>query len=255
MAGLPDEQYGHLSRALNEYCFFGIEPELSGIEKIIFTMAKPNINSSINQKIAGKKGAFKGGSVRGPTEGAPEGGFQRGPTEGAPIAPCDSPPDKPPIEGGYDSKGEGEGEGEEKGERKREGESEPADSFFPPQTHGEEEKPPEGPAKSKEDAATLFNKSRELWNSLNLPPGCRDIIIPPAEVPDVLRTFQNYSWKEIANAIENYDWHKNYAGNEYRPPPPYGSLYGFLKKGVVRYYKDEDVKKQFREGKDVPKKR
>jgi hypothetical protein len=230
MEELSDEQYGHLSKALNEYCFFGIEPKLSGIEKIIFTMAKPSIDSSKNYKISGKKGASKGAQ------------------NGVDTAPYPSPPNTPPTEGGYDSKGKGEGKGK----------GEPENFFSPPQTHEDEKKPPdpppEGPPATKEDATSLFNRARELWNSLNIAPGCRDIIIPPAEVPDVLRTLQSYSWPEIANAIENYDWHLNRAGNEYRPPPPYGSLYGFLKKGVPRYQNDEDVKKQFREGKNVVKK-
>ena len=57
VAELDDEQYGRLSRALNRYCFFGETPELSGAEKIIFTMAAPSINASNESKINGKKGA------------------------------------------------------------------------------------------------------------------------------------------------------------------------------------------------------
>jgi hypothetical protein len=67
MTELTDEQYGRISRALNEYCFFGIEPDLSGNEKIIFTMAKYNIDASNRSKMGGKNGGKKG---RG---GAPEG--------------------------------------------------------------------------------------------------------------------------------------------------------------------------------------
>jgi hypothetical protein len=67
MSELTDEQYGRISRALNEYCFFGKEPVLSGNEKIIFTMAKYNIDASNKSKIGGKIGGKKGGG------GAPKG--------------------------------------------------------------------------------------------------------------------------------------------------------------------------------------
>jgi hypothetical protein len=62
MKELTDEQYGRLSRALNDYCFCGIETDLEGIEKIIFKMALPNINASINAKIEGKKGGAPTGN-------------------------------------------------------------------------------------------------------------------------------------------------------------------------------------------------
>ena len=68
VAELDDEQYGRLSRALNRYCFFGETPELSGAEKIIFTMAAPSINASNESKISGKRGGEKsrgGGAPKG----------------------------------------------------------------------------------------------------------------------------------------------------------------------------------------------
>jgi hypothetical protein len=72
---------------------------------------------------------------------------------------------------------------------------------------------PRGPpsdqkAESKEDATSVFQKARSLWNDLKIPPECRDLIIPPSEY-ECLRTFQNYSWADIENAIQNYDWHFN----------------------------------------------
>jgi hypothetical protein len=57
--------------------------------------------------------------------------------------------------------------------------------------------------------------------------------------------FQYYSWEEIKNAIGNYAWHLE-QGPDYRPPAPYGSLAGFLKTGVERYFKDEDLDVQFK---------
>jgi len=53
MEELSDEQYGRLSRALNEYCFYGTMPELTGIEKTIFKMAMPEIDASVVSRITG----------------------------------------------------------------------------------------------------------------------------------------------------------------------------------------------------------
>jgi hypothetical protein len=110
--------------------------------------------------------------------------------------------------------------------------------------------PPDQKAGSKEDATAVFQKARSLWNERKIPPECRDLIIPPSEY-DCLRTFQNYSWKEIENAIKNYDWHfKNWKhGPDWKPPPGYKSIFGFLKNGVSQYCEDEDFKKLFQEKK------
>jgi len=103
---------------------------------------------------------------------------------------------------------------------------------------------PEESQETKEDATTLFNKARNLWNELKVPPNCRDIIIPHTQ-SDCLRTLQNYLWLEIENAIKNYDFHKKQNNNDWKPPPPYGSLYGFLKTGVERYFDNDAFKQQF----------
>jgi hypothetical protein len=104
-------------------------------------------------------------------------------------------------------------------------------------------------AESREDATAVFNRARGLWNDLELKPECRDLVIPPSEY-DCLRTFQHYSWKEIENGIRNYDWHvKGRCGKGFKPPPPYGSIYGFLKSGVARYFDDDAIDQQFRDPK------
>ena len=103
---------------------------------------------------------------------------------------------------------------------------------------------PEEGQKAREDATTVFNKARALWNELQVPPECRDIIIPHTQ-KYILRTIQNYAWVEIENAIKNYHYHRTRCDNDWKPPPPYGSLYGFLKTGVERYHNDEAVKQQF----------
>jgi hypothetical protein len=109
----------------------------------------------------------------------------------------------------------------------------------------------EGPSRSNAghfegDATALFQKLREIWNSQNLKPECRDIIMPPSKYA-CLRTLQNYSPQEIENAMKNYSWHIYRCKGGYRPPPLYGSIYGFLESGVPRYYKDEDFKVHFKE--------
>ena len=106
--------------------------------------------------------------------------------------------------------------------------------------------PDDKPIEQKEDATAVFQKAREYWNSRGLKPECRDIIIRPADVPEILRTMQFYSWDEIKNAIGNYAWHKTKAGPGYLDPPPYGSLYGFLKTGVERYFDDNALDQQFK---------
>jgi DNA-binding HxlR family transcriptional regulator len=109
--------------------------------------------------------------------------------------------------------------------------------------------PDDIPTKTKEDAIMVWNKAREFWNERNLKPCCRDLMMRPADTPEILQTFQVYSWNEIRNAIGNYAWHKFKAGSEYRPPPPYGSLTGFLKTGVEKYHDDDALDQQFKESK------
>jgi hypothetical protein len=110
-----------------------------------------------------------------------------------------------------------------------------------------DEIPDDKPIETKEDATKVWNKARALWNKLGLKPVCRDLMIRAGDTSEILRTFQFYSWAEIKDAIENYAWHKFRAGKEYRPPPPYGSLAGFLKTGVEKYFDENSLDQQFRE--------
>jgi hypothetical protein len=107
--------------------------------------------------------------------------------------------------------------------------------------------PENKPVKNKEDAIKIWNKARGFWNELDLKPECRDLMMRGTDRDEILRTFQHYSWAEIKNAIDNYSWHKFKAGSEYRPPPPYLSLAGFLKTGVEKYFDDDAVDQQFKE--------
>ena len=70
MRELEGRQYGRIAKALNEYCFYGIEPnDLEGVEKTIFIMARANIDASTTNKLNGQKG---GTNARGKS-GAPKG--------------------------------------------------------------------------------------------------------------------------------------------------------------------------------------
>ena len=125
----------------------------------------------------------------------------------------------------------------------------PSDSFSFPEKNTQDQNPPDPipdkPAETKEDVTRIFNKARELWNELKIPPECRDIMIPPSQY-DCLPIFQNYTWVEIANAIKNYHWHKTgKCGPGWSQAPSYGSIYGFLKTGVARYFNDDAAKAQF----------
>ncbi len=99
---------------------------------------------------------------------------------------------------------------------------------------------------AEDDTAAAFQEARKLWNDLKINPQCRDALIPKTEFA-CLRTFQNYSPDEIENAIRNFHWHTTKAGEDWTRPPPYGSIYGFLKTGVARYFEDKAFEEQFRE--------
>jgi hypothetical protein len=104
------------------------------------------------------------------------------------------------------------------------------------------------PAETKEDATVVFNLARTFSNNLKIFPEGRDLIIPPAYY-DILATLQNYSWMEIQNALKNFNWHNTgQCGVGWKPPPPFRSLYGFLKTGVAQYCDDDTVKALFMEG-------
>ena len=56
-AELTDEQYGKIMRIINNYALNGTIPDnLSGIEKIVFTLIKPQIDANNQRKINGCKG-------------------------------------------------------------------------------------------------------------------------------------------------------------------------------------------------------
>jgi len=53
---LSREQYGNIMFAINDYALNKIEPELSGVEKIVFTLVKPQLDANMKRQEEGKKG-------------------------------------------------------------------------------------------------------------------------------------------------------------------------------------------------------
>jgi hypothetical protein len=53
---LTPKEYGEVAIALNDYCFYGIEPKLDGVKNALFIAFTASINKSIKRKIAGRKG-------------------------------------------------------------------------------------------------------------------------------------------------------------------------------------------------------
>jgi hypothetical protein len=116
----------------------------------------------------------------------------------------------------------------------------------PPDSQKSEGPPPGEKAHTKEDAERIFLKARAFWNERELKPECRSLFIPGDYVTECLRTLQNYSWKEIENAILNYDWHvKGHCPETFKPPTIFKSLFGFLRSGVAQYFDDDALDELF----------
>jgi hypothetical protein len=207
---LPDNEQLLLYKAIKEFSLNGIEIDLQGQAKTLWKLIKPQLIANNKKFNDGTKGG--------------------------------RPKNKPLVinnENQWLSEQETSGyENEKPNENENENENGSFSDF------GFKYIPEEG-QKARENATTFFN-ARNLWNELQVPPECRDIIIPHTQ-SECLRTLQNYSWPEIENAIKNYHFHKTKCDNDWKPPPPYGSLYGFLKTGVERYYDDKAFEQQFKE--------
>ena len=96
-AELTDEQYGKIMRIINNYALNGTIPDnLSGIEKIVFTLIKPQIDANNQRKTNGCKGGAPSANnnakktTNGYTEKQPMGDFQ--------YRHCDSKADAGPQE-------------------------------------------------------------------------------------------------------------------------------------------------------------
>lgn len=59
---LPQEDQLLTLKAIIEYSFYGIEPELDGVSQIIFMMAKPNIDASKRRRKQARANGLKGAS-------------------------------------------------------------------------------------------------------------------------------------------------------------------------------------------------
>ena len=245
---LPDDEQLKLYRAIKNYALNYIEPNLTGVSKTLWKLIKPQLDANNKRFEDGQRGKGYGKQGGRPKKephttniNNPSGVIGENPSGVIDENPSGNFLETPNVNVNVNVN---------VNENENENENEEGFSFS-----GFEEKEdikppdplPDKPSASKEDATAVFQLARNLWNELLLPPECRDLIIPPAEY-DCLRTFQHYSWEEIKNSIRNYDWHKKgRCGEGYARPPPYGSIYGFLKKGVERYFNDDALDPQFRE--------
>ena len=226
---LPDEQQLIVYRAIKEYALNGIEIELNGIAKSFWKLIKPQLLANNRRYNNGTKGAEYGKLGGRPKKETPNENSEN------PIGVIEENPKETPNEN------------ENVNENVNEKENDNGISFSGNSPKTIPKPPSDKPSQSKEDATAVFQKARALWNERQLAPQCRDLIIPPSEY-DCLRTFQNYSWSEIENSIKNYHWHKTgKCGEGWAQPPPYGSIYGFLKKGVERYCDDNALESQFKQ--------
>jgi hypothetical protein len=264
---LPENLRLKFYEAVTNYGMYGIEPNFSGLENTVWISMK-DIIDTVKDKREKRKRAGKAGGEAKRGRAQEDGGENQdnddvanpGKTDFATENPSKSDsatanPGKTDFavangNGNDNVNGNGNLNGNENG---KEGGGFPFSGF--PNSHFQtdpdlppESDPPDQKAKSKEDATAVFQKARSFWNERKIPPECRDLIIPPSEY-DCLRTFQNYAWSEIKNAIENYHWHFNNwkRRTDWKPPPGYKSLYGFLKNGVSQYCKDADFRKLFQE--------
>jgi hypothetical protein len=236
---LPDEQQLIVYRAIKEYALNRVEIELNGVAKSFWKLIKPQLEANNRRYNNGTKGAEYGKMGGRPKKETPNENNEN------PTGVIDRNPIGDNIENPKETPNENDNVNENVNVNVNEKENGVSFSENSPKTNSEP--PPDKPSQTKEDATTVFQKARNLWNERKLPPQCRDLIIPPSEY-DCLRTFQNYSWVEIENSIKNYHWHKTgKCGEGWAQPPPYGSIYGFLKKGVERYYDDDALESQFKE--------
>lgn len=243
---LPEETQLKFFWAVAHYGIEGIEPDFTGLELAIWIPMRDLILSAKTkdeewrekQRENGKKG------------GRPI--TQPNPNNPWVISETQPNPEEMPKPNENAETHNGNGKDNEKvNVNEKENDNVPQsgeDCFFLSENQKEKPEPlPNKPSTSKEDATTVFQKARVLWNERQLKPECRDLIIPPLHY-DCLPTFQNYSWLEIENAIKNYHWHKTgKCGDGWAQPPPYGSIYGFLKTGVSRYFDDDALQSQFKE--------
>jgi hypothetical protein len=242
---LPPELQLKFFWAVTSYGIDGIEPDFTGLElaiwipmrDLIFHTKRKDEEWRRKQQENGKKG------------GRPK--TQDNPTE--PKKPTETQDNPDDIWVNLETHNDNDNDNDNKKDKEKGG-----FCFSPPEDFQESQEAPDlpdkfsdplpdKPSETKEDATRVFLKARELWNERNLPPECRELIIPPAQY-DCLAVFQNYSWPEIENAIKNYHWHKTgNCGEGWIRAPPYGSIFGFLKTGVARYFDDDAFELQFKE--------
>jgi hypothetical protein len=267
IAQIPESEQLRFYRIIVEYGIEGIEPDLSGLESAVWVQMKDMIDNTMPRKRGAPEGnanAVKNNSNNSERIDLFD-SIETNKTIENQLIQSNQLKQFEKIENKIDNVNVNDNVNINVNENEKEKENENEDFSFSgfsedfqidpapnPESNpapAPDPHPPDRNAKTKEDATAVFQKARSLWNEREIPPECRDLIIPHSEY-ECLRAFQNYSWDDIENAIMNYDWHfKHRFDADWKPPPGYKSLFGFLKNGVPQYYKDEAFKKLFQEKK------
>lgn len=96
ISNLSNEDKGRLFSAFAEYALNGIEPELSGFEKSIFTLIKPQIDANIKRYEDGKKGGEHGKKGGRPPKLTQSANDENNPTK-TPVKPHQNPSQTPNV--------------------------------------------------------------------------------------------------------------------------------------------------------------
>ena len=239
---LPDNEQLLLYRAMKEYALNNKKIELSGTAKTLWKLIEPQISANNRRFETGTKGGRPPKKTASTTEEKTT-GYETEKPSVSEEKTTGYETEKPNVNVNVN---ENVNENDNENVNENDNENVNGVSFSENSQESFEQEHSEPPSK-KQELSQVYEDIRNYWNAKKPLPESRNLIIniPPVDAVDVLRTLQNYDEKEIKNAIDNYDFHKHRAGSEWSQAPPYGSLNGFLKTGVARYFDDESMKAQF----------
>lgn len=252
MQELSDAQYGRVAKAINEYAFYGIEPSglKTKLEKIIFIMAKPTIDTSVSARLNGKKGGAPKGNqnakktkTRHPcfpetdaainTETAAAGVISTGTNQQQPQNNVGCFPET--------TNGKGKGN-----ENVHENEKEKVIPFLGGLVHP-----------NLSEIAERVKTLGAEWNTLAIkPPFTKQLInLNRFEQQDLLSALNGYPDTVILSAIKNYK-HVRASPEAYDPGACAGYTFiTFLTKGVERYRDEAEPFEEFRKRGTAPPQR
>ena len=221
MESLPAESVKTLILALGHYAMDDVDPELSGIEKSMFTLIKPQIDANNRKFESGKLGGQYGS--RG---GRPK----QNPTQ-TPDKPQDNPNQTPNANVNANvNVNDNVNANVNDNDNVKEKENVQDTPFVPVVQY-----------EFKTNAATRLEGLRQYWNAKDGLPVYRHIAtsMPPEQTGPALRTLGAYTDDEIQKAIDNY--HSMLFGSDahkYKVFPVYAGFPGFIRAGPESYGDD-----------------